>query len=737
MADKRSLEFHISADLPIESKAEDKLNRVAFAEALGKVICSWRDKPSLVIGLFGDWGSGKSSLKNLVLESLLEDAKDSPLVVQFSPWQVSGQELLSETFFREIGHALGKTGPAEDAVVKRRVARWKKYAGVLSLAGSVARALRSVPPVDHHTAAIAGSAAAIDTVATVVKTGAETVEAEGAANTLTLSELKENIREDLSSLDRPILVILDDLDRLTKEEIRHTLQLVKANADFPNIIYLLVAQKKSVVDALKDVAPDNALAYLEKIIQVSFDVPLANRRQLQRLLLNSLNDLLAGPALEARFSKDYWGAIFPHLFSLFRNMRDLNRFLGALSFHIQLFLNGTTFEVNPVDLIVLEAIRIFEPEVYRKIPEEKDVLTATPKWAHEKDADSDKKRIEDLIALASENNCTAIRKLLGEMFPPSKLRKGLQFEGSNIESRWFHQLRVCSYQAFDRYFQFATPEGDVSQADIDNLIRNMGDTPELEHILSSLAERDQLDVMLTRLSSLEESLPLEHASTFLAALYQVGAGQRRYSFFESSPSDRVRHITYWYLQRLSEEQRLTVMEDAIRRTRGLSLAVKTVQLLTRGFDAGSRALPFFQEQGNRDRLNQVALEAIQRSLLPDSEIAPAETLAVVSFWAYFDAPAAKQWLDGYLTSRLAIVQYLKSLVSVSDGTGGVREFIFVDSFKSLISIAELQSRVERHLTDDLTAEENELVRLFRKGVKKHYEGRDDPSMVWMDDDEAE
>ena len=54
MPDKPSIVSHLSADLPITSRDEDKLNRNGFAESLAHVIRTWRDKPSLVIGLFGD-----------------------------------------------------------------------------------------------------------------------------------------------------------------------------------------------------------------------------------------------------------------------------------------------------------------------------------------------------------------------------------------------------------------------------------------------------------------------------------------------------------------------------------------------------------------------------------------------------------------------------------------------------------------------------------------------------------
>ena len=79
------------------------------------------------------------------------------------------------------------------------------------------------------------------------------------------------------------------------------------------------------------------------------------------------------------------------------------------------------------------------------------------------------------------------------------------------------------------------------------------------------------------------------------------------------------------------------------------------------------------------------------------------------------------------------MQYLWSLVSVSDGTGGVREFLLSDSFKNLISITTLQRRIKQYLTGDLTTDETELLRLFHRGVKKHGEGKDHPTQVWLDD----
>src|ERR1035437_3886726 len=122
-----SLGFYISTDLPIKNKSSDRLNRIAFAETIAKVIFQWHNKPSLVIGLYGNWGSGKSSIKNMVVETLGDKEGKKIPVIEFSPWQVSGQDILFEVFFREIGGALGKTVGSDDSARAKRVARWKRY----------------------------------------------------------------------------------------------------------------------------------------------------------------------------------------------------------------------------------------------------------------------------------------------------------------------------------------------------------------------------------------------------------------------------------------------------------------------------------------------------------------------------------------------------------------------------------------------------------------------------------
>lgn len=58
----------IAPDLPIAKSIEDVLNRNSFAQNLAQTILHSTFPTSFTIGLYGEWGSGKTSLLNMILE---------------------------------------------------------------------------------------------------------------------------------------------------------------------------------------------------------------------------------------------------------------------------------------------------------------------------------------------------------------------------------------------------------------------------------------------------------------------------------------------------------------------------------------------------------------------------------------------------------------------------------------------------------------------------------------------
>src|SRR5215469_18502372 len=60
----------LSADKPIQRRDQDVLGRSRFSEAVARAIRGWLGRESIVIALYGPWGNGKTSIKNMVVDSL-------------------------------------------------------------------------------------------------------------------------------------------------------------------------------------------------------------------------------------------------------------------------------------------------------------------------------------------------------------------------------------------------------------------------------------------------------------------------------------------------------------------------------------------------------------------------------------------------------------------------------------------------------------------------------------------
>jgi len=81
--DDRTHQLTYSPDQPIHSKREDRFNRALFAQRIADTTATRSDRSSIVIGLYGPWGCGKSSTLNLIEEALNDHS--NIVVVRFNP----------------------------------------------------------------------------------------------------------------------------------------------------------------------------------------------------------------------------------------------------------------------------------------------------------------------------------------------------------------------------------------------------------------------------------------------------------------------------------------------------------------------------------------------------------------------------------------------------------------------------------------------------------------------------
>lgn len=747
----------LSADRPIASRGEDKLGRASFAEAVARSVIGWRGNDSLVLALYGPWGSGKSSVKNMVLERLREQHAPRPLVIDFNPWQIANREGIGEAFFDEIGIALGKGEVASGRKRKRLLNRLRRYATRLKCGGALLKVL--VLPLQvvlalsglslllgrvidlrrfYVPVGLALLAAAVllwfsriaDRVVSFLAAGVET-------DRKNLSEIKSELATELQGLAAPVLVVMDDVDRLTPGELQEVFQLVKANGDLPNLVYLLLFERDVIEKHIQEVMKVRGCDYLEKIVQVAFDIPAIERRRVQQILFNGLESLVADGVVSQRFDQRRWGNIFVGALQYyFHTLRDVNRFLSTLAFQVSIFRGKGAFEVNPVDLIALEVLRVFEPKVYQTLPSLKAALTETQESRRGGTTDEIKQSLANLIDRASEATRPWVQEIVKQLFQPAEWAFGGMHYGSDFAPQWFRELRVCSRDAFDPYFHLTIPLGDVSQAVLEAILVNASDRGKLRDRFAELQDQDLLEVALDRLEAYKQTIGISNADAFVTALFDIGDGLRREGrgFFEISPAQHAARIIYWYLKQDKDPtSRAAALLRAIRATDGLTLPPSFVSVIEPPEGPKASQEEFIPAHSLKEAKDLCVAKIAGAAL--DGRLATSPHLTSLLFrwrdWAGPDAPRA--FCTGMISNPKGALRFIQSFVShvTTQGMGDQipqsHPQIRTKDVEAFVPLENLERTLDALPRDSLSAEEQGALDVFAKAMERRRKGVSDDS----------
>jgi predicted KAP-like P-loop ATPase len=735
-----------SADRPIASRKEDLLGRSGFAESLASAIKGWAGNDSLVLALYGSWGSGKSSVKNMVLEALREPNKNCPLIVEFNPWQWAGQEQLAEAFFQEIGVALGGADTSEKG--KERAAKWRAYGTYLTLGVSLAKSLKTVLPLLGIPGAniLEFLAKGLEQSSQAAQEGSEALAAQ--AEVRSLADIKRDLSNSLKVLTDPILIVIDDVDRLSIDEIKLLFQLVKANADFPNLVYLLLFQRDIVEKSLEPITSIAGREFLEKIVQVGFDIPRIERTRLEKVLIAGLEKLLGDETVGQRFNQQRWGNIFiPGLRPYFETLRDVHRFLATLSFHVALFRNSGSFEVNPIDLIALEVLRVLEPAVYHWLPEAKSALTEQRSRGLQGRGAEDKTRrvVESIVDQAPEANRPQVREILKQLFPPAQWVFGGPGYGPGFEEEWYRDLRVCHSDVFDRYFHLTIPEGDISQAELDRLLALLGDREGLVAEFRTLNKRGLLSVALDRLEAYKEKIDLQHAVPFITALYDIGdeLPDEPTGFFSIGPGMHTLRIIHWYLKQEKDSgERARLLKEAMKTTTGLYLPVMDTSLEDSRQERQKDPASFIVTEEDHAGLQQICVEKIQQAAKSGTLKTHPKMAYILYRWREWASPEEpRKWVESLIESEDSLLSFLTAFLqrSTSQGMGDyvarIHWHINLEDLEHFVSADVLEKKIGQLSLAGLGDKEQRAVRAFQKALKRRQAGRSDDD--WRHDNESD
>lgn len=477
------------ADDPIVSPADDLLDRAAFADALARTVEEAPHGSGFVIGLVGPWGDGKTSVLNMAASLMETRARVD--VVRFNPWLFSGAEQLVGHFFSELAAQMGTKGPRGEAIARG-----------LSAYAKVVAPLKWIPGVGQ----------VLDVTAQM---------AEGVAGAVggppSVHEAAIRLRAQLRDLERPIAILIDDVDRLRAEEIADVVRLVRLVGDFPNLTYVLAFEQSRVEEALgggRDRRAEGRV-YLEKIVQVTFDLPAIPPEALNRLLLRAISDGV-GDVEALTFDKDAFANVFVlGLRDFFGSLRDIRRFANVLPATVRLLGD----EVELSDVLGMEGLRVFEPEVWAAVAREPELMTATSSigYGGRDQSLSDRQKAHVEAVLAAAENETLVRTLLQELFPPIRRQLGGSHYGSDWETTWRRERRIASREVLQVYLARGVPAGTLPLSAVRRVMDAVDDRLALDAILADL-DAGALERLFERLQDYEGRFSTAHPEHLVGAL---------------------------------------------------------------------------------------------------------------------------------------------------------------------------------------------------------------------------
>ena len=541
-------------DAPIRSSAEDDLGRAPVAHAFARSILELDASQGLVVAVLGPWGHGKSSFINLMREEFegipkeLESSEESDpspeesetrralTVIDFNPWMFSGSDQLVDFFFTQIGAELKVKNESRLGKIADRLGQ---YAGIFKPAAQLF---------------LPGGSAAGEFVAAGISGLAGTTSADRS-----VQKVKDDITEALSKLEKPIVVVIDDIDRLTKIEIREIFKLVRLTASFPNIIYLLAFDRERVEQALSEDGVSGR-AYLEKIVLLSFDVPQASEKLLRSRALAELERILS-PVTNATLDEDRWPSAYLKVIEpLLSNIRDVTRYAISAKQTIKDLGN----KVDLVDLLAMEALRVFRPEIFRRLPTLRNELAGAGVIAGGAGKRT-REGIEELFKdSANEGYSSAIESLLNE-FPGNETVAALlayvfpasQHDHMSEElNTWRTERRMAHIDFLNLYFDRVMPDSLVAFQCSGHAVNLLNDRTSLKKYLAELPPEtleDVIDGLASYETKFTDDMVVPGSVTLLNLIDTISKRKRR-SLFDIAGGFAVRHVVIALLHRVDKEE---------------------------------------------------------------------------------------------------------------------------------------------------------------------------------------
>lgn len=607
-------------DIPINDKAFDKLNRNNFAINIAKVLLdnsSTGNKESFVFGLYGEWGTGKTSFINLVKNAINDNYQEQrsktftwqlgvvnfifniiikslliyfvwkfsfcdfilslsiihtilnsfttmllspidlfgliepiikivltiyvllhptftinwfcklintflmsyfsklslkfkfcnnlPIIVNFAPWNTTSQEVMLKDFFETLKSAIAN----ESCDIRKN---------------------ETLNIIDKYIKLLCNNLS------------------NGIINNIkntSLEKIKEELEQELLKSRQKIIIFIDDIDRLSPDEIFVLFKLIKSIANLPEIIYFLSFDRDIVVNALNEYNNGKGQEFLEKIIQVSFHLPKILPKCYESNLIQEFNNFISNhPKIEQEWKNkyaSYWNtAIIDGFLDLFKSPRDVVRYFNTLKIVYNPNIHN---EVNIIDFMVIIALQVFMPQLYEFISVNSEFFMHNK--INEMDTEWNNKdaQFEKIINQYETINKKLLKQLLSTLFPKAGSLSHALYSNESIETMKKNG-RICCQEHFYKFFTYDTDSESISLTEMNNIIEKAEHLEDFSNILLDLNSKDKIKIFLESFENYVNDLSVTKVKNVIKSLLNLG------DYFKLHDTGFWSTNTYFYINRI-------------------------------------------------------------------------------------------------------------------------------------------------------------------------------------------
>lgn len=735
--EKRLHNKHL-CERPLRMHEADLLGRSRFVKQYARILAETPNEESVVFALYGSWGEGKTSALSLIQTEFESDTFDRtpPVVIQFSPWIFNSRKELFNAFFEDIANSIGENKKIiSNAEEKSK--RWKRLGTTASLIGGSIDNIDTV--LSLFGLSIPGGKVATTIGKKIKDITNEAAELEINAPKQSLKTVKNALCQSMEA-ERPILIVMDDIDRLIPKDLIELLHLLKAIADIPNVHYLLLCDKNRIEDSLEKHIGDPS--YLEKIIQFQAHLPTVDRKHLELFLKDSLSNLFEECApgdnrLKDSFFEDFSNSL---LVKTFTDLRSVKRYIGSLRFTFPSLVRHGFFLLNPHDFLHLEAIKHLDHNFIEFIIEHQDVftggsdarITGVNESKYSELTESFKSSLDSKF---EEGKSPIIKELIQSLLPSSH----------NPDSETQRsKKRIKSDRWFSSYFTLESLnfETTLTNGDIQEINRNRENIHQLtEFFTAKLRDVELSDILSTLKLNWSGGSHYQHKeihrpllTALLTALKHRGESGLEVEFLEGEIIDYMESI----LNNHETDERIKFLTDVLESSgnfiTGSCLLVRWESTLKKRPDL----------KKHLERL--ISAIGLVTTKLIESEC-DSGLLKLTNSWNYIQEIWSKHgnkdklaaWLDTQTNQDIGLKNYLEAIGRYSDDPEETKypfllHYNQLDDFSAPGVIAERCKKLESAANDDrekglfkIAAERFDTAQTYVDG--KHFFTEECPSFV--------